>query len=235
MENLREFTVEVKYKNGAASPTRYRVRIKANENLKKIKRHITESLDIQGRVTCRDINFDDYPSKRLSDYNLEDEDKISLITDRRSRDLKQHTATLKLPEEPGKEARLVSIKIARTTTIGKLKHKIQDEHGIAVDEHTIHVAQQQKECHLENNVMQLPQPLEVRLVKRDCSPPSKPLVKKPQLQKASFSYGTPYDVKQSASISRRKGFDSSIHPKTLTKPREKEKQGREGDKKIYTV
>ena len=216
---LRTFEVEVRYRSGGPSSL-HSVKLKPNETFKKIKRHITESLDIQGKLTYRETNLDDYASKRLAEIYFEGE-KFYLVADKKPRELK-HSVELKLPSVDGKEERTESIKIARTTTVGNLKHKIQDEFAIPVEELAIHnIPSQQKECHQETNVMRLSKVLEVRLV----SSPAK----KAQPARASIVRGTPYDTRQSAHVSKRKGYDGGgIHPKTFTKFKEKEKLGREG-------
>lgn len=221
--NLKIIEVEVRYRSGG-SPTGHRVRVKLSETLKKIKKHVLESLDINGRMTYRDISLDDYPAKRLSEVYKEGE-KFCLITEKRPRDMKQHTVQLSLPASKGEGERTGEIKVARTTTIGNLKHKVQDKFGIAVDEHTIHMPSQQKECHPEHNVMGLSPVLQVKLIQ---TAPTKPAAVRRSLQsyKTNITRGTPYDTKQTATVSKRKSFESVIHPKILTRTKEKDKAGK---------
>ena len=206
---LKIFGVEVRFRSGGAS-NGYKVRVKLGETLKRIKRHITESLDIQGRLAYKEFNFDDHPTKRLSEVYKEGDETFCLATEKKPRDLK-HQVQLKLPN-----SMTGVVKIARTTTIANLKHKIQDEYGILVDEQAIYVPSQQKECQQDTNVMLLSSPLlEVRLVRKEA------MQKKPP---QALKFRTPYDTKQSACVSKRKIYDSSpIHPKTF---KGKEKSGK---------
>ena len=147
------------------------------------------------------------------------EDKFHLIAERKSRDLKQHLITLHLPQDiPFQDGNTTEIKVARTTTIINLKHKVQDKHGIPFEEQTIHVLGQQKGSQNETNVLQLlPQAikiLEVKWIRKDGSTALKPAtVKKAVAQ--SLSAGTPYDSKPQ---SKKKLTEfSSIHPKKQIK------------------
>lgn len=206
-----EVEVKCKLSGSDSPPSIYKVRVRPSDNLRKIKRHIIESLDIQGKLMYGDHNVDDHPYRRLEDGVLRG-NKFYLTIDRKHRDLKQHSVKLHLHEVSGENVRPVEVKIARTTTIVNLKRKIQNEFGIPVEEQSIHVQYQQKGCQLETNVMQLPQPLEVKWQKKECGSPVKSTRK---VQQQKISHGTPYDVKLS---SKRKGYEcSSIHPKKLAK------------------
>ena len=200
--NLKLFGVEVRFRTGEASYT-VKVRVKLGETFKRIKKHITESLDIQGRLAYNYYNFDDHPTRQLSEVYWEGHEIFRLTTEKKPRDLKQHQVELELPDSGSGV-----VKIARTTTIANLKHKIQDQYGILVEEQAIYVPSGQKECHQDTNVMLLPSPLlEVRLVRKEAQ-------KKPP---RVLRFRTPYDTKQSACVSKRKIYDSSpIHPKTFT-------------------
>ena len=205
--------MRVQYKDSTS--TRSWLRVKPKDTLRKIRTHITESLDIQGRVMYRDQNCDDFPAKRLSDYPTDREEILfCLIAEKRSRDMKQHLIELILPNELTHEhtAKTVSMKVARTTTIGNLKHKIQDEHGIPVEEQRICLPGQNKECPSTVNVMQLSgTTLELKLQKKEASPPPRQATCKraASLKDRSLASGTPYATK----LGRRNSLEhSSIHP-----------------------
>lgn len=217
--DLRNVVVEVRYKLGEPPHTRVTVRVKPMDNLRKVKNHIFRSLDVQGRLMYRQQNCDDFPTKRLSEYppKKEDDNIFYLFAAGRKLRVKQHTIELHLPEEFAAidRERKVQVKVSRTTTVSNLKHKLQNERGIPIDEQSIHVLGQQNECHPETNVMQLPV-LEVKWQRKEASPPLKMAVKRTHSQKGSIS-GTPYSNK----LTMKKSLEaSSIHPKKM-----KEKPG----------
>lgn len=195
--DLKSTEVVVRYKLGDSPSAKFTVKIKYTDTLRKIKSHITESLDIQGRVTYGDLNCDDFPSKKLSDCTPKQEDKFVLTAERKRRELrelKHHAIQLKIAEEflTREEAGTMEIKVARTTTIANLKHKLQDRLGVSIEEQSIYVHGQWKECQSSICVIQLPQPLEVKCPLK----PSASMVKR-TLPQRSISSGAPYDTKQS--------------------------------------
>lgn len=213
--------VEVKYRLSDSPSTKHAVRVKQTDTFRKIKKHVTESLDIQGRMMYGDQNCDEVPNKRLSDYSSRPEETFLLMAERKQRDMKHYAVKLQIPEEylMKDDDRMMEIKVARTTTISNLKYKIQNRAGIPVEEQSIHVLGQQKECQLGTNVMQLLQPvtLEVKRQRKEGGPPLKPTtVKKEAPQKSSFmSSGAPYDAKPSG---KRKAHEiPSTQPKKQNK------------------
>lgn len=216
---LRNIEVRVRYKLGASTTMRFTVKVRPTDCFRKIKYHITQSLDIEGTVTYREQNCDDFPTKRLADYTTKKEEHFHVIAERKPRELKHYNIQLQLPEEYCIQdaAKTVGIKVARTTTIGNLKHKVQDEYGIPVEEMSIHLPGQIKECQPGVNVMQLlgapPLNLEVKWHKKESSPPPRPAATKrtSSLKSSGLASGTPYAVKPG----RRKSMEhSSIHPKS---------------------
>lgn len=214
---LMMVVVEVKYRTerGEYSTSRHKVRVRSTDNLRKVKKHISESLDTPGTLTYRRKDLND--SKKLSNYDIKEGDKLTLTSERRFRDVKQLTVQLQLPNIMSSGAKMVQeeLKIPSTSTIRGLKHKIQDEYGIPEDEHTLHY--QQRECKEWTTVLQLLKPvtLEVKWRKKEtsCSPV------KVAGKKDSIPTGTPYDTKVTSQI---KGYeDSSIHPKILKQKRGK--------------
>ena len=158
-KGLKTIKVLVKFKTGGESPT-FAVKIKQTESLRKIKKHITESLDIQGKLMYKGQNCEE-TSKRLSDYSLQEEMTFILTAERKKKDLK-HKIKLQIPEEVfiknsiqigdgmetstiDEEDGTIEVKVARTTTIINLKHKLQDILGIPVEEQSLHVSSQGKE------------------------------------------------------------------------------------------
>lgn len=220
---LRNIEVTVRYKLGDLPPLTLPLRVRPNDTLKKIKNHIMKSLDVQGKVMYGEHNCDSSPNKRLSEYPTSHEEKFYLTAERKERDLKQHTIKVQLPEElAAKAVKTVDIKVARTTTTDNLKHKLQDECGIPVEEQNIHVLGQDMECQSGANIMQqLPSAksmnLEVKWQRKEASPTRPSKVRRSQSLKSSCSLasGTPYAVK----LSRRNSVHeySPIHPKSLTK------------------
>lgn len=213
---LQRINVIVQYKD--STPTTSCLRVKPKDTLKKIRTHITESLDIQGRVMYRDQNCDEFPAKRLSDYPTDCEKTLFyLIAEKKPRDLKQHWIKLILAQEH--TPKTVSMKVARTTTVGNLKHKIQDEHGIPVEEQKICLPGQDKECQSTVNVMQLPGIiLELKLQEASPPPRQAALKRTASLKGSNLASGTPYATK----LGGRNSLEHSpIHPKSLTKVKKK--------------
>ena len=167
-KRLRTLEVEVRHKAGGSdSPTKHKVRVKPNDSFRKIKRHITESLDVQGRLFYGNENLDT-TTKRIADYNLDEGKNLYLTsTEKRTRGA-PHPIEVQLPEQFGTKRR-AEMKIFRTTTVNNLKHKIQDRWGLTVEEQSICVAGARNECQAELNIMQLSQPivLEVRWQRRE--------------------------------------------------------------------
>lgn len=223
---LKNIEVEVRYKLGASPLTRFTVKVRPTDSLRKIKNHIVQSLDIEGKVMYREQNCDDQPTKRLSDCTTKKEEIFHVAAEKKLRDLKHHTVKLHLPEEFATQD-AAELKIARTTTIGNLKHKLQDEYGIPVEEQNIHMLGQDTECQSGANIMQLHLSaksvhLEVKWQRKEASPPRPSRVKRTQSLKSSCSLasGTPYA--QAVKLSRRNSLElSSIHPKSLTKLKKK--------------
>lgn len=210
--------VEVKLKVGELIVSKHTIKIRLTDILKKVKKHITESLDVQGKVTYKTHNFDQHPNKKLLDvFDPQDKEAIYVTTDKRPRDLRQHAVKLQLPPELVSEGETM-IKIARTTTIGNLKYKVQNEYGIPVEEQSIHILDQPKECQSGTNVLLLPPPriLEIQWHRKEAAPsPSKPTAKKPQQQRTAASV-SPYDTKFS-SKKKSSELPHSIHPQKVLK------------------
>lgn len=114
--------VEVKYRLSDSPSTKHAVRVKQTDTFRKIKKHVTESLDIQGRMMYGDQNCDEVPNKRLSDYSSRPEETFLLMAERKQRDMKHYAVKLQIPEEylMKDDDRMMEIKVARTTTISNL-------------------------------------------------------------------------------------------------------------------
>lgn len=235
-KGLRSIEVEVKYRlSGDSPPITFTVKVKQTDNLRKIKKHIIESLDIQGKVTCRGQNCDEYPNKKLSDITPQ-ESTFILTAERKLRDLKHYGIKLRLPEDALTEGATgslssvvddtktrdergtVEVKVARTTTIINLKHKLQNILGIPVEEQAIHASGQGKECPMSTNVMQLPKPLimGVKWQRNDESPPLSTVKKAVPQKSNAMSSGAPY------LSSKRKAHEFSTSPK---KPKRVQAEG----------
>ena len=230
-QTLKSVEVEVLYQQGASDSLRkcrFTVKIGFNDTFRKIKKHIMESLDTQGKMMYGKYNCDESPLKKMSDCtsgSREEKFYITTMKKPKSSSSQQLNITLQVLSQDGVKA-VQKIQIAKTTTIYSLKHRIQDDHAIPVEEQTVHVLGQQKELLSGTNIMQLKEPivLEVKWTGDAASPPvAKPKAAKPspmrtlQQRTNGISSGTPYSTKL-VPYKRRGSVDiSSIHPKTLRK------------------
>ena len=225
MMALKDLLVEVKYKStcggggGDYLPLgTHTVKVKFTDSLRKVKKHITESLDVQGKLQYKGRNLEDYLQRKLADI-MEEESLLHLITDSRPKELTQYDIEVRILKDS--ETRIEKIKVVRITTINKLRYKIQNNFGIPLEEQSIVQLDQQNDteiqCQLGTNVMQLKQPI-ILLVKFSGSPP-KQTYKRTLSRRNDISRGTPYDTR---SLGKRKAYgSSSIHPKVLPKIKEK--------------
>ena len=129
-ETLKSVEVEVIYQQSPSDSLRqcrYTAKIGSDDTFRKIKKHITERFDIQGKLMYGKYNCDESPLKKMSDCTSGS--KFYHTTLKKSTKWPSQHITLHVLNKDGIKS-VQKRKIAENTTINRLKHIIQDSYAI---------------------------------------------------------------------------------------------------------
>ena len=172
---LRQIEVEIRYTTGGSDRTT--VKVRPNDSFRRIRRHISESLDVQGSLSYGSENLDN-ATRKIADYEMKEGKHLCMTCSKKKGT--QYTIRVQLPFGSSRE----EVKISMTTTINSLKHKIQDRWGIPVEEQTICMLGSPIKCQGETNIMRFKQPCVLEVLRRD------PVSSHPGATRVSAATGT---------------------------------------------
>ena len=174
--SLQPVEVEVTHwqKTEKLVKSKHTVRVNPKDNFHKIKRHITESLGIRGKLMFGTYNCDANPLEKMSKHKYSSrKEKFYLKTAQKPRGSTDSILNIKLRLDG---ARRVEMKVPKQETIRILKHKIQDhEYGIPAEEQAIYRLGQQREIPMMTIMQLMKQPIELVVLRKGDSPPKPPL------------------------------------------------------------